>query len=29
VIVARPSRLMTLAGGTKVVEANQPETTQP
>jgi len=24
VIVARPSRLMTLAGGTKVVEANQP-----
>lgn len=25
VIVARPSRLMTLANGTKVVEANQPE----
>jgi RND family efflux transporter MFP subunit len=29
VIVARPSRLMTLADGTKVVEANQSEATQP
>lgn len=29
VIVARPSRLMTLASGTKVVEANQPEAKQP
>ena len=29
VIVARPSRLMTLADGAKVVEANQPETKQP
>jgi hypothetical protein len=24
VIVARPSRLMTLAGGTRIVEAGQP-----
>jgi RND family efflux transporter MFP subunit len=29
VIVARPSRLMTLAGGAKVVEANQSKATQP
>lgn len=29
VIVARPSRLMTLAGGTKVVEANPSEARQP
>ncbi len=29
VIVARPSRLMTLASGTKVVEANQSDTKQP
>ncbi len=29
VIVARPSRLMTLASGTKVLEANQAEASQP